>query len=46
MDTKQMKQEEFLQILMHAYRTGEQRNVSTKEMVEEIILQMKKVYAS
>ncbi|MFY4775189.1 hypothetical protein [Metabacillus sp. RGM 3146] len=47
MDTKQMKQEDFLQILMHAYTKGEYTNeITTKEMLEEIILQIKKVYAS
>lgn len=47
MDTKQMKQEDFLQILMHAYTKGEHTNeMTTKEMLEEIILQIKKVYAS
>ncbi|MCD7034595.1 hypothetical protein LRR81_10115 [Metabacillus sp. GX 13764] len=47
MDAKQIKQEDFLQILMHAYKKGEHTNeITTKEMLEEIILQIKKVYAS
>lgn len=47
MKESQLKEEEFLQILLHAYNKGEHSNdMTTKEMLEEIILQIKKVYVS
>ncbi|MFC0272326.1 hypothetical protein ACFFIX_12865 [Metabacillus herbersteinensis] len=47
MKESHLKQEEFLQILLHAYNKGEHTNdMTTKEMLEEIILQIRKVYVT
>ncbi len=47
MKENSLKQEELLQILMHAYQKGEHSNeITTKEMLDELILQFRKVYAS
>ncbi|WP_281350706.1 hypothetical protein [Metabacillus lacus] len=41
-----MKQEQFLEILMNAYNKGERSNVTTKELLEDLILEIRKVYAT
>ncbi len=47
MKENSIKQEELLQILMHAYQKGEHSNeITTKELLDELILQFRKVYAS
>lgn len=47
MKENSLKREELLQILMHAYQKGEHSNeITTKEMLDELILQFRKVYAS
>ncbi|WP_156932081.1 hypothetical protein AB3Z07_24845 [Metabacillus halosaccharovorans] len=47
MKDNQLKQEELLQILLSAYDKGEARtDITTNEMIEDIISQIKKVYAS
>ncbi|WP_175640159.1 hypothetical protein [Metabacillus schmidteae] len=47
MKENQLKQEELLQILLSALDKGEARtDITTNEMIEDIISQIKKVYAS
>ncbi|MGG4491338.1 hypothetical protein [Metabacillus idriensis] len=47
MKENSLKQEELLQILMNAYQKGEHSNeITTKELLDELILQFRKVYAS
>lgn len=47
MKDNQLKQEELLQILLSAYDKGEGRtDITTNEMIQDIISQIKKVYAS
>ncbi|MEC2076053.1 hypothetical protein [Metabacillus fastidiosus] len=42
---KDLKEAELLQILLQAYQKGEQTNdITTEEMLEEIVLEIKKVY--
>lgn len=42
---KPLKQEDLLQIMMHAYQKGQEMNEWTaKEMLEEIIMEIQKVY--
>lgn len=47
MKENQLKQEELLQILISAYDRGEQTNdVTTIEFIEDLVTELKKVYAS
>ncbi|WP_158638660.1 hypothetical protein [Metabacillus litoralis] len=47
MKENQLKQEELLQILLSAYDKGERTNdVTTIEFVEDLVTQLKKIYAS
>jgi DNA repair protein RadC len=47
MNDSQLKQEELLQILLHAYDKGEKTiDITTNELLEDLISQIKKVYAS
>ena len=42
MDDKELNQEEFLRILMHAYDVGEKsKDITTKELLEDLILHIK-----
>ncbi|MCM3163775.1 MULTISPECIES: hypothetical protein [Metabacillus] len=47
MKDNQLKQEELLQILLSAYDKGEAKvDITTNEMIEDLISQIRKVYAS
>ncbi|MGM0875049.1 MAG: hypothetical protein ACQEWV_09635 [Bacillota bacterium] len=47
MNDSQLKQEELLQILLRAYDKGEKTiDITTNELLEDLISQIKKVYAS
>ncbi|MBO1511918.1 hypothetical protein [Metabacillus bambusae] len=47
MKDSQLKQEELLQILLRAHDKGEKtNNITTNELLEDLISQIKKVYAS
>lgn len=47
MKDNQLKQEELLQILLNAYDKGEKTfDITTNELLEDLISQIKKVYAS
>lgn len=47
MNESQLKQEELLQILLRAHDKGEKTtDMTTTDMIEDLISQIKKVYAS
>jgi hypothetical protein len=47
MKDNQLKQEELLQILLSAYDKGEAKaDITTNELIEDLISQIRKVYAS
>lgn len=47
MKDNQLKQEELLQILLSAYDKGEAKSdITTNELIEELVSQIRKVYAS
>lgn len=47
MKDNRLKQEELLQILLSAYDKGEKTyDITTNELLEDLISQIKKVYAS
>lgn len=47
MDDKELNQEEFLKILMHAYDVGEKsHDITTKELLEDLIVYIKNGYTT
>ncbi|MDQ0857131.1 hypothetical protein RFW18_14025 [Metabacillus idriensis] len=47
MKENQINHEDFLKLLVNAQQKGEQSStITTKEMVEDLILQMKKLYTA
>ncbi|MDA1476630.1 hypothetical protein [Bacillus changyiensis] len=47
MNEKELNQEEFLKILMHAYDIGEtSKDITTQELLEDLIFQIKNGYTT